>query len=178
MSLSFSIWRFLKSSRLSPNYIICYIGIFKSTSISCMEISVIFGANYTSQNIACFQRCGHKILIFSCRRQDARLTSSNSSNFTNFHIFSFISNNISWLQRINRPRCLEIDICDISIVHAMVIFIFGSIKRMRSCFCAFNVIDVHYISCAYFKLLLFNWSWSWNIVNILLIPDKFDWFSL
>jgi len=177
MSLSFCFWRFFQSSRLSSNYITGYIGIFKSSSISSMEISMVIGANWATENIPSFQRCGQKVLILSWRRQNAWLTSCNSSNFTNFHIFGFISNNISWFQRIDTSSGFKIDIGKISIIHTVISFVFSPVESMRSRSGSFDVMDVHYVTCGDVNLLLFGGSRAWNIIDVLLITDKFNGFS-
>ena len=180
MGLSFGFGALFKCAWLCSNYITCNVCIFITSSFSCMEISMIFSTNFTSKNIICFQRLSDKIQVLSWRWQNIGLASWNPPNLTNLHVLSLVSYNISWIQRIGDSGSFKIYICYIPIVHCIIIsyLLLVSLEGMGSCLCTLYVMYIHYITCRNIDLLLFGRSRSWNIINKLLISNKFDRFRL
>ena len=174
MSLSFCLWTFFQWVRLSSNNIIFFIGHSISSSLPSMKVSKTFSSDFTTMNIHSLQWFIHESLVLPSWRKDIWCTTCNRTD-RNFLII-FISCCVFWLQWIYMPCGFKIGVSYISIIHLIKYILGSSSSWTRSMslprLSTFYILNIHYLSCWKVKLLLFQWTSSWNIINTHLISDK------
>jgi len=167
-------WRLLQGAWVSSKYVRSDIGLFISSSFPCVEISKSFGANFAPMNIGGGQWNLLEIWILSCWWQNIWCTALDLTNFLNCIFGIGGSVKIYWLQGIGWSFSFEISVSDISVVNWIILCnLAWSVWMSNGSIGFLNVIQLHYVSRIIVLVLLSYGSWTLNIINILLIPDKF-----
>ena len=122
------------------------------------------------------QRCLYVILILSWWWQHAWSTSGYCSNF-NQCFFIISSEHVCWLQWVCASLGLEFSVRDIPVIYWVVLLVFNrSIWMSYSCLSTFDITYCHYIS-GFIIFILFSHGFrSFDIRNVLLVPNESQFF--
>ena len=168
MSGSFRLGTFLQRIWLWSYDVSDFICFSDSSSFTSVEVAETFGTNFATMNVHSSQRGVYKIGILPRWRQYIWFTAANFSNF--YLLFIFVSGNIGWLQRINKTWCFEINVSHIPVIHLVKYLWRGSLSRSRRMsllrLCALDVSYFHNIPSWIIKLLLFERTSAWNIIDV------------
>ena len=164
---------------MSTEYIWSDICLLISPSFPIMEVSKSLCATATSVNITGCKWNLLEGLVLSCWWKHPWLTAIDFSNGLNGLFVVSCPEKIDWIQWVGLSFSLEISMGDISVVELIIlIHLVWSLWVSYCSVCLLNIIYSHDISRAKVFILLSNWFWSLDVIDILLVTNELWFFRL